>query len=320
MKPKVSIIVPNYNHATFLPQRISSILNQTYTDFELILLDDCSTDDSKEILLSYQTNPKVTAIKLNEQNTGSPFVQWENGIKIAQGEYIWIAESDDYADSHFLEYTVNAMENCPEATICLTGSFLVNMEGDFCQQDYDFWQATNETRLFESHDYLMHNMLNFNSVYNASMVLFRREESLTISDEYKKMRYCGDWLFWIELIQKGNVIEIRRKLNYFRQHSHNTTKEGASNGSAMLETSLIKKYFYQNIAMRWKEKVISQSHYYREIKHLSVSKKRRKEIYNDANKHIKITYWTYILGKIIKKYSKCFCQKKEDAQLCEKLL
>ena len=55
----VSVIVPNYNHASYLVERIESILNQTYQDFELILLDDCSTDDSREVLLKYKDNPKV---------------------------------------------------------------------------------------------------------------------------------------------------------------------------------------------------------------------------------------------------------------------
>ncbi len=73
----VSVIVPNYNHASYLVARIESILNQTYQDFELILLDDCSTDDSREVLLKYKDNPKVTHLVFNEQNSGSPFIQWQ---------------------------------------------------------------------------------------------------------------------------------------------------------------------------------------------------------------------------------------------------
>ena len=101
--PLVSIIVPNYNHERYLVQRLESIFNQTFQDFEVILLDDCSTDDSVIMLQRYATHPKVTHFVVNEQNTGSPFKQWKKDIDLARGKYIWIAEGDDWAESTFLE-------------------------------------------------------------------------------------------------------------------------------------------------------------------------------------------------------------------------
>ena len=73
--PNVSVIVPNYNHEQYLQQRIESIVNQTYQDFELILLDDFSTDNSRDILNLYRNHPKVSKIVFNEKNSGSPFKQ-----------------------------------------------------------------------------------------------------------------------------------------------------------------------------------------------------------------------------------------------------
>src|ERR1700712_406276 len=98
MAPKVSVIVPNYNHMLYLKQRIDSILAQTYRDFEVILLDDASVDGSVKILEHYRYNLKVKHIVLNTQNSGSTFAQWEKGLQLAQGDWVWIAESDDYAD------------------------------------------------------------------------------------------------------------------------------------------------------------------------------------------------------------------------------
>jgi len=99
--PTVSVVVPNYNHARYLQQRIDSILSQTYQDFELILLDDCSTDHSRDILASYRENPKVR-IEYNDENSGTVFKQWNKGVRMARGRYIWMAESDDFADPRFL--------------------------------------------------------------------------------------------------------------------------------------------------------------------------------------------------------------------------
>src|SRR5438874_4285236 len=110
--PTVSVIVPNYNHAPYLLRRIDSILAQTYRDFELILLDDCSTDDSREILTSYRDNPRVR-IEFNAKNSGSVFKQWNKGVQLARGRYIWIAESDDYADPRSLARIVPILEEQP---------------------------------------------------------------------------------------------------------------------------------------------------------------------------------------------------------------
>ena len=98
--PVVSVIIPNYNYALYLKKRIESILNQTYTDYELILLDDASTDNSVEILEKYKDNPHVSHILVNEKNSGSPFQQWAKGISLARGKWIWIAEADDVAESN----------------------------------------------------------------------------------------------------------------------------------------------------------------------------------------------------------------------------
>src|SRR4029077_11316800 len=103
--PKVSVVVPTYNHSRFLRKRINSVLQQTFQDFEVILLDDCSTDDSRSILSSYTGDPRVRN-EFNDVNSGSTFKQWNKGVRLARGEYVWISESDDYAAPRFLERLV----------------------------------------------------------------------------------------------------------------------------------------------------------------------------------------------------------------------
>ena len=84
-EPLVSVIIPNYNHQEYLKQRIDSILNQSFQDFEIILLDDKSTDNSLDILKSYAKHEKVSHLIINEKNSGSPFKQWFKGINLAKG-------------------------------------------------------------------------------------------------------------------------------------------------------------------------------------------------------------------------------------------
>ena len=107
----ISVIIPNYNHNNYLKQRIDTVLNQTYQDFEIILLDDESKDDSKYVLELYKDHPKVSHYIINETNSGSPFGMWQKGFDLAKGDIIWIAESDDWAESNFLETLVPKFEN-----------------------------------------------------------------------------------------------------------------------------------------------------------------------------------------------------------------
>ena len=87
-RPLVSVIVPNYNYARFLDERMQSILTQTYQNFEIIILDDCSKDNSRDVIEKYRGNPHVSCIVYNEVNSGSPFKQWNKGFIIAKGELI----------------------------------------------------------------------------------------------------------------------------------------------------------------------------------------------------------------------------------------
>ena len=110
---KVSVIIPNYNYENFIVERIDSILNQSYPIYELIILDDKSTDNSVNVIkekINSIKNIKVRFVE-NEKNTGSPFSQWQKGISLVEGDYFWIAEADDSAHPLFLETTMKAFEN-----------------------------------------------------------------------------------------------------------------------------------------------------------------------------------------------------------------
>lgn len=302
-KPLVSVIVPNYNHKKYLKQRIDSLLAQTFTDFELILLDDCSTDNSQQLLLSYKENPHVSCILLNTRNGGSPFLQWEKGIRIAQGKYIWIAESDDSATPEFLSLTVGQLEKHPEARLCITGSYLINGNNEPVEsKEFDQWPLDGKAYIFQSTEYLKSHMLTHNSVYNASMVLFRKEGCLNdICTRYRKMRYCGDWLFWIEQIRKGEIIEIHQKANFFRKHDTNTTSQGAEDGKALGEVAFLKNRLYKTTIKDWRQILKDKYIYYRIVRSYPVSTaKRKRELFCLIAREGNITFLHYLLWKAYK--------------------
>ena len=177
---EVSVIIPNYNYARFLQQRIESVLAQTYTDYEIILLDDASTDDSVSILNHYKTNSRVAHLEINSVNTGSPFAQWQKGISLSRGKYIWIAESDDAADSSFLEKAVSVLNQYPHTSFCFLGSNCIDEKGNELSTDFDRWTSKQLRRphnigIFDGEDYIKHNLYWRNYIYNASGVVFRKQ-------------------------------------------------------------------------------------------------------------------------------------------------
>lgn len=234
--PVVSVIIPNYNYARYLRSRIESVLAQTYADFEIIILDDCSTDSSREVIEQYRGNPKVSAIIYGDSNSGSPFVQWEKGIAAARGQYIWIAEADDEAEATFLEKTVAALRGDSLAVMAMSLSDIIDEQGEKSESNpYEVFSPTGDTEYYRGDIFVKEAMLWSNSVYNASMVLFRRDAYESMSDRsHTDMRYCGDWQFWVSMAGKGNVAVVREKLNRFRRHGVSVSDESkAMRGSSI---------------------------------------------------------------------------------------
>jgi glycosyltransferase involved in cell wall biosynthesis len=244
---KVSVIIPNYNHARYLQKRIESVLSQTYQDFELILLDDCSTDNSRLILEKYRTYSKVSHLIINQINSGSTFRQWQKGIQVAQGEYIWIAESDDYADQHFLEILVPQLEQHSRVGLAYCQSFQVD-EQDAILMDLRIMYG--ERWYYNYHNDGNAEVINYlsirNNIPNASAVLFRKSLYNKVSTNFLTYTYCGDWVFWIDLLKKSDIIYISQSLNYFRKHKQNTTQVNRKSARMLIEGYKVLNYILKN--------------------------------------------------------------------------
>ena len=237
--PKVSVVIPNYNHARFLRKRIESVLMQTYQDFEMILLDDCSTDESRSILSEYSFDTRVR-IEFNDENSGSTFSQWNKGVRLALGDFIWIAESDDYADKEFLEQLVGVLLNEPEVTLAYCRSRKVYQND---QQDgfVDFYHVDRDTGRWRSNfrsvgrdeceKYFVHS----NPIPNASAVVFRKSIYDRVGGADESLRLCGDWKLWAAMALEGSVAYLSAPLNYFRFHGSNVSSTSAYSGLNVAE-------------------------------------------------------------------------------------
>lgn len=242
----VSVIVPNYNHARFLRQRIDSILAQTYQDFELILLDDCSADDSRSILRAYASHPRVRHVEFSETNSGSTFKQWNRGVRLTRGEYVWIAESDDYADPRFLESMVRALENDPSVTFAYCRSWRVLADGrlgDFP----DGHLVRRDRRWAEGFCVTGREMCEryfcwTNAVPNASAVVFRKDAYERVGGAVETLRLCSDWRLWAALALEGRVAYSAEPLNFFRFHSASLRTRKQSVGLDVPEYLMVCKW------------------------------------------------------------------------------
>lgn len=219
----VSVVLPCFNHEKFLPERIFSVLGQTRPVDEIIILDDASTDNSVSLarkLVDHAHCP--VTILTNTVNSGSPFAQWNKGVGLATGDLVWIAETDDSCDQRLLERLLQALEST-KATFAWSQSKVVDENGRFLHSA-GVWHESIFPGLFANDftmegDIFIRNFLScVNLIPNASGALFERKRYLEVGPANQAMRYAGDWLQWIKIIQGGKVCFIMEELNHFRCH------------------------------------------------------------------------------------------------------
>ena len=273
--PLVSVIIPNYNHASFLEERINSVLNQTYNNIELIILDDKSSDNSKEILSKYQAHPLVSYVFFNDINSGSPFKQWEKGFLFAKGELIWIAESDDCCSPVFLKTLIVEFEKDPNCVLAFCKSVKIDIQGKRLEE-----VGLPAKKKFEGNRFVGNYLSRYNYIENASSALFAKRTLKSVDKCYTQYRGCGDWIFWIEVAKCGNVSYINEALNYFRQHGTNTTAQQTKNGKGELEVVDVTNHLRNKGYIGYKEYLRSKVVHMYSVRHGKLSGLLSKDIKN----------------------------------------
>jgi hypothetical protein len=239
----VSAIVPNYNHARYLDDRISSIFNQVVLPCEIIALDDASTDESLEVLARWK---KISTIPFrvvrNDQNSGSTFRQWARGLSLATGELVWFAESDDASSPHFLERLVPYFSD-DRLALAYSESQVMGEAREWLADSYRFYTDSISEQKWLS-GYVEEGRAEIdqalgikNTIPNASAVLFRRSLLALHAQAFASFRFCGDWCAYIRCLEDGRVAYCPESLNVHRQRPNSVTMRGEA-GVAMLQEAL----------------------------------------------------------------------------------
>lgn len=232
--PTVSVVVPNFNYAHYLAERLATIAHQSLPVYEIIVLDDASTDASLEVLQQQRqvTKPEPCIVS-GKSNSGSVFRQWLKGVQMARGEYVWIAEADDLAKPEFLDSLLQQMEAHPAAVMGYSQSEQIDEHGHMLAPDYlAYTKDVSSVRW--SRNYVADGgqevataLAIKNTLPNVSAVLFRRKPLLEVLesniDEIASYRIAGDWLVYLKLLQHGKLVFVADACNQHRRHSSSVT-------------------------------------------------------------------------------------------------
>jgi glycosyltransferase involved in cell wall biosynthesis len=232
--PPVSVVVPNFNYARHLRQRLESIWAQTVPVREVIILDDASSDDSAAVIAALvEESPIPVQVVRNAQNSGSVSRQWARGVDLALGEVVWIAEADDFADPGFLAAVLPAFDDqsvvlsyCESRMVDECSRVLAPNYLDYVA-DIDPVRWTGDYKA-AGPDEVGTALAVKNTVPNVSAVVFRRNAlAAVLRDHLEAMtdyRNAADWLCYIELLKQGGTMAFTaRPLNSHRRHSGGVT-------------------------------------------------------------------------------------------------
>ena len=212
-------------------------------------------------------------IVFNERNSRSTFRQWERGLALSQGEYVWIAESDDWAHPEFLATIVPLLRDDKKVMIGYCMSAIADEQGTitgtYLQHLHPYRKEvwSNDFKMEGKH-FLEEFLSKLNAIPNASAVVFRKEalSGLTID---KQMRYCGDWKLWWDILLKGDIVYVAAVMNYYRWHANTVTKRIASEELFEKERMALVRYFYQSALGIGKRKELLETYYrylYRQVR------------------------------------------------------
>jgi len=217
--PRVSFIVPCYNLAHFLGECVSSILCQSFTDFELLIMDDCSPDNTAEVAASFD-DPRVKHMR-NERNLGH-LANYNRGISLARGDFIWLISADDYLKSSLVvEKYVRVMDAHPRVGYVFCPSVKTSDEGEQGVMEYSV--LGEHDRIFSGRQFLLNPLITICCV-PAPAAMVRKECYAKLGLFPLDLPHSGDWYLWCLFAMHFDVAYIAEPMVYRRIHRDNMHK------------------------------------------------------------------------------------------------
>lgn len=236
--PTVSVLIPTYKYAQYLPQAIESVLSQSYSDFELIISDDASDDGSAEIANEYARRDDRIRFTRQPSNLGM-VANWNWCLAQATGLYIKYLFGDDFLIGRdALSVLVSLMEAHPDVTLAASARTTVNENSETTAT----WNEIGEGGVYDGNDMISWSLrANSNLIGEPSVTMFRKADAGTGFDA--SLRQLLDWQLWIRLLQKGNLAFTDRCLCAFRRHGQQQTEVNRQlMGSTGEHATLVARY------------------------------------------------------------------------------
>ena len=210
--PTVSVIIATYNRENFIREAIDSVLKQTYTDYEIIVIDDASEDNTENIVQDYiNKNPKIKYIK-NDQNLGIARTR-NKGLRLASGIYIAPLDSDDYwMDRDKLKKQVEFLNANPD--YALLGGGIMHIDAQ---------SKPIKKVLFPVYDSVIRNIILQFNPFAQSTLLFRKNVALECGGYSIEYKICDDYELWLKMGLKYKFTNIPQILAGYRIHGGNIT-------------------------------------------------------------------------------------------------
>jgi glycosyltransferase involved in cell wall biosynthesis len=232
-RPKISVLIPTYNYARFLPAAIESVLAQEFRDFELLIVDDCSADDTAEVVQPFRDRDPRVHFSVNAANLGM-VDNWNHCLELARGEYIKFLFGDDkLCHRQALGKMAAMLEKHPTATLAASARVILGDNSEVLDVWRPLAEGCHDGRTIIT-EYLMENGKNL--VGEPSAVLFRKADARRGFDA--RYRQVVDVEMWFHLLEKGDLAYTREPLCAFRCHPLQQTERNSLSGVGWKEGAL----------------------------------------------------------------------------------
>lgn len=257
--PLVSVVIPNYNRDTLIKKAVESINSQTYKNIEIIIIDDCSTDNSAETIKYLSEIYTNIRFKFLSENMGANFCRKE-GVSIANGDFISFLDSDDTFLPTKLEKQMNILLDNPEIGFVTTGFGESNIKG------------------VKSGNIHLKDLIKMNNIGGFSVILARKKIILETSALDDSLKSCQDWNFYLKMLEKSDGYRLRENLLYYSEQPDSISKnlDNVLQGYGIIKerTQLLNSkynFYNQSELSSYQEYYLAMRYYkFRDIKNIRI--------------------------------------------------